>query len=303
LKQPTDHRAGVGYSLAASALFAVMYFYVTLLKPLDAQQIYGWRILLTAPFLGVYLLATGQWRHIAAIWRRVRARPAFLPFLALSSALLGIQLWLFMWAPIHGYGLDVSLGYFMLPLAMVLTGRFVFHERISRAQTLACCVAAVGVGNELVFAPRLSWPAFVVCLGYPSYFVLRRLVKTNNLGGMWVDMALSLPVGLAFVGLGGAGSTAPHASGWLPWLLVLGLGAISSAGLGCMFIASQRLSLALFGLLNYVEPVLLVLVALLLGERIAPAQWATYLPIWSAILILVAEASRSLRDPRNRIDA
>lgn len=269
-----------------------MYFYVTLLRPLDAQQIYGWRILLTAPFLGFYLALTGQWRHVATIWRRVRERPAFLPVLALSSALLGIQLWMFMWAPLHGYGLDVSLGYFLLPLAMVLTGSLVFKERISRMQTLACCVAAVGVANELLFAPRLSWPAFVVCLGYPSYFVLRRMLRTNNLGGMWVDMAFSVPVGLAFVGLGGQAHDAQ--AGWSLWLLVLGLGCISSAGLACMFIASHRLSLALFGLLNYVEPVLLVVVALLLGERIAPQQWATYISIWTAILILLAEGLRTL---------
>ena len=295
---PADHRAGVGYSLAASALFASMYFYVTLLEPLDAQQIYGWRILLTAPFLAAYLAWTRHWGDVAAIWRRVRGRPALLAVLLLSAFLLGIQLWLFMWAPIHGYGLDVSLGYFLLPLTMVLTGRLVFRERITRLQALACGLAAVGVANELLFAPRVSWPVFVVCLGYPLYFVLRRMLRTNNLGGMWVDLALNIPVGLAFVAAGGH-ERAPDAHGAVLWLLVLGLGCISSAGLACMFLASHRLNLALFGLLSYVEPVLLVVVALLLGERIAPAQWTTYAAIWSAIFLLVVEGLRAVWNRRH----
>ena len=38
--------------------------------------------------------------------------------------MLGVQLWLFLWAPLHGRALPVSLGYFLLPLVMVLAGRF-----------------------------------------------------------------------------------------------------------------------------------------------------------------------------------
>jgi chloramphenicol-sensitive protein RarD len=33
--------------------------------------------------------------------------------------MLGVQQWLFMWAPLHGNLLDVSLGYFILPIIMV----------------------------------------------------------------------------------------------------------------------------------------------------------------------------------------
>ncbi len=288
-------RAGVVYSLAASSFFAVMYFYVTLLKPFDAQQIYGWRILLSAPLLALLLVATRHWGEVVAIAQRARARPALLPLLVLSSFLLGVQQWIFMWAPLHGFALDVSLGFFLLPLAMVLTGRLVYGERITRPQQLACACAAIGVGNELLFAPRLSWPVFVVCLGYPVYFVLRRRMRTHNLGGMWIDLALSAPVGLAFVLAGAADAGTRPAPDATTWLLVLGLGFISSGGVACMFLASHRLSLALFGLLGYVEPVLLVLVALLLGERIAPQQWLTYGAIWTAIAVLVAEGLRSLR--------
>jgi chloramphenicol-sensitive protein RarD len=35
----------------------------------------------------------------------------------------------------------------------------------------------------------------------------------------------------------------------------------------------------------------MVVVALLLGEAIAPRQWLTYVPIWSAVGVLVAEGA------------
>ena len=153
---------GVASSLGASALFATLYYYTTLLEPLDGQQVYGWRILLTAPCLALLLIAIGRWGEVRQILARLPAEPRLWLALPLSSALVGLQLWLFMWAPINGHGLDVSLGYFLLPLTLVLTGRLLFGEAISRLQGLACLLAAIGVGNEMLGAASLSWPVLAV---------------------------------------------------------------------------------------------------------------------------------------------
>lgn len=292
-----ETHAGVVFSVTGSVLFALMYYQSSWLAPLGGAAIYGWRMLLTAPFLGFFILLSGRGQEIADIGRRLLARPVLGLALLLSSALVSVQLWLFLWAPINGHALDVSLGYFLLPLTLVLTGRLCFGERISRLQIVACALAALGVANELLFAPRVSWPAYVVALGYPCYFALRRVLRTNHLGGMWFDMALSLPIGVAFI-------LAPLPEGAdalrFPVLGILVLGVLSAVALACMIAASQRLKLGLFGLLSYVEPALLVVVSLLLGERIAQSQWLTYGCIWAAILLLMFEGAVALRAIRPR---
>ncbi|MBA1278203.1 MULTISPECIES: EamA family transporter RarD [Pseudomonadaceae] len=287
---------GVASSVGASILFATLYYYTSLLEPLDGQQIYGWRILLTAPCLAVLLIGFGRWGEVRQILARLSAEPRLWLALPLSSALVGLQLWLFMWAPINGHGLDVSLGYFLLPLTLVLTGRLVFGEAISRLQRLACILAAVGVGNELLLASSLSWPVLAVALGYPCYFILRRRIGTANLGGLWLDLVISLPVAATFA-LGDSATLQQVIASPRLQLLIFGLGALSALALALMIIAT-RLNLALFGLLSYVEPVLLVVVALLLGESIAPDQWLTYGAIWMAIAVLVVEGVRALRRGR-----
>ncbi len=153
------------------------------------------------------------------------------------------------------------------------------------------------MGNQLLLASSLSWPVLAVALGYPCYFVLRRKLGTASLGGLWVDLVISLPVAALFVL--GSGDTLNLLAGnpRLP-LLIAGLGALSALALGLMINASKYLSLTLFGLLSYVEPVLLVVVALLLGESIAPDQWLTYGAIWAAIVVLVLEGLRALRRGR-----
>ena len=79
-------------------------------------------------------------------------------------------------------------------------------------------------------------------------------------------------------------------------LLLPGLGLLSALAFGAMMAASRLLPLGLFGILSYVEPVLLFGVAVLfLGETFAPQQLWTYLPIWLAVLLIGWDSARLLR--------
>ncbi len=290
---------GILFSVTGSILFALLYFYSTLLAPLDGEQIFGWRTLLTFPFLTAFIAYCGHQQMITILARRMLRSPLLVAGALVTSGLLGIQLWLFMWAPLHGRALHVSLGYFLLPLTMLLTGRLLYGERLSRLQNLAAICAAFGVVNAFLQVGSLSWETLVVAFGYPVYFVLRRKMDANNLGGLWFDMTLLLPAALWFVMAGDIGFDALGAHRGL-YLLIPILGVLSSTALVFYMLASQTLSLSLFGLLGYVEPVLLVLVALLLGESIRDGEWLTYIPVWIAVLLLIADGLTSMLSRNDR---
>jgi chloramphenicol-sensitive protein RarD len=281
----------------ASCLFAVMYFYTSLMKPLSGEEIFGWRMLLTLPCVTLFLLYSGDWKLVRALTARVRQKPLMVGAMLVSASLMSVQLWLFMWAPLHGRSLQVSLGYFLLPLTMILTGRVVFGEHMSRLQKIAAGCALIGVGNELFRLGSISWETLVVALGYPLYFVLRRKLKTDNLGGLWWDMLLIIPLALTFIWRGN-----PSALEAFPrlYLLIPILGAISALALVSYILASRLLAFSVFGLLSYVEPVLLVVVALLLGESIQRDEWMTYLWIWAAVMVLVFEGVKHVLVQRRR---
>ncbi|ELH4234019.1 EamA family transporter RarD [Vibrio fluvialis] len=296
--QKTMHTPlGVTLNVIASALFALMFAYTALLQELKGEEIYGWRILLTFPLLTLFILLRGYWSQVATLFQRLRTERFFWLSRIVSSFLIGIQLWLFMWAPVNGYGLSVSLGYFIMPITMVVVGRFAFKDRMSRFQQLACLFALVGVINQLAISQTLSWPTLMVCLGYPIYFWLRYKTDTNHIGGLWFDMMLSLPFSLYFIFHSGDVLQELSINLDLLWL-ILGLGAISALALAFQSLSAPHLNLTLFGLLVYVEPVLLLLVALLLGESIYAGEWPTYIAIWLAVVVLMMEGGLSLRKSR-----
>ena len=239
---------GVLASVVASCIFGGIYYLAPLLAPLTGEQIFGWRMLVTLPFTTAWLLYSGQGAAVAAIARRVAQQWPFALLLLISSALAGVRLWLFMWAPLHGHALPVSLGYFLLPLAMVLAGRLVFGERLSRFQTAATLLAGCGMAWELWRAGGLAWSTWVVVVGYPAYFVLRRLLKTNTLAGHWLDVLLLVPVCLWFAlvdrSSGLTGWAAIVATATLHWMVPV-LGVISAVALALYMAASRVLPLGL----------------------------------------------------------
>ncbi|MBN3789028.1 EamA family transporter RarD [Burkholderia sp. Ac-20353] len=284
---------GVVLSVTASTLFALMSAYAKLLQPLTGLDIFAWRVLWTVPGAFALIALRGRWPALVALagravrdWRLVIALPA-------SAAMLGLQLWLFLWAPLHGRMLEVSLGYFLLPLTMVLVGRFYYHERLDPLQWAAVACAALGVAHEVWATRAFAWPTLVVALGYPPYFVLRRRINADSLAAFALEMALLCPVAAAMVATSTT-QVADHPV--LCALLLPGLGVLSTLALASYLKASRMLPMALFGILGYVEPVLLVAVSLLLlGETLTVAKLATYGPIWVAVALTAWHSAMLMR--------
>lgn len=279
---------GVVLSVLASITFGVLYFYTQFLQPLDSEQTFAWRMLSTLPFLTLFMWWIGDAQHIKDIYHRIVRQPTFLIWLVISSFLCTTQLWLFLWGPINGRGLEVSLGYFLLPLVMVLFGCLLYKEKLSAWQIAAVFFASIGVGHEIWRIGTIAWETAYVAVAYPIYFFLRRQFKTDHLGGFWWDLFLILPVAfyLAFYY-----SDSLSTIQLLPNLIwaILGLGFLSAFGLGSYILASRYLPFVIFGLLSYLEPVLLAFASIALGERVEAEEWLTYIPIWLAVTLLVLE--------------
>jgi chloramphenicol-sensitive protein RarD len=279
---------GVVLSVMASVTFGVLYFYTKLLGGLDSQQTFGWRIIATLPFLSVFMWFSGDLVHVKTIFQRFVKQPTLFFLLIITSALTCFQLWLFLWGPMNGRGLQVSLGYFLLPLVLVLAGSIFYKEKLSKFQIIAVAFAVVGVGHELWRLGNIAWETISVALGYSLYFLIRKAIKTDNLGGFWWDMIICVPVAFYFTQTG-VNALNQFIDAPVLLLVVSGLGVLSAIGLGSYILASRYLPMVLFGLLSYLEPVLLALASLALGESISEDEWFTYIPIWCAVGVLVLE--------------
>ena len=145
--QPPNTVLGVTLNVIGSIFFAMMFAYTALMTEFDGQEVYGWRMFLTMPCLTLFILLRGYWPQVVTIYLRLYRERFFWLTRLVSAVLVGVQLWIFMWAPINGYGLAVSLGYFILPISMVIVGRIAFKDKMSVFQQIACFFAVIGIAN------------------------------------------------------------------------------------------------------------------------------------------------------------
>ncbi|WP_306233406.1 EamA family transporter RarD [Agrococcus beijingensis] len=298
--RPNAFSLGVAASLGASVLFGALFLIPPMLQPLDGLEIVAWRILATVPVLVLLVGLTGGLRDVGAVLARIRRRPALAIVLVVDAALLGVQLWLFGWAPISGHGLDTATGYLLLPLALVVVGTVLHGERLSRIRSAAVVAAAVGVLAALLLGGAVGIATLIVALGYPVYFDLRRRFRLDSPGATVLEQAVLLPAAIALLAVRGAEGTI--AATWSHAPVIMLLGAVSGLALWLYLSASRVLPLGLFGLLSYLEPVLLVAVsALLLDEQLGLADALVYGPIACALLLLAIETARR-RPAGRRVD-
>ncbi|MBK0419488.1 EamA family transporter RarD [Leucobacter sp. CSA1] len=305
MPQSSSHGAsfasrGVLASVGASVFFAGIYFVTPMLTPLPSEPLWALRNIVTLPFVALVLVVIRQWSLVVDVIAKVRRRPLLALGVAVCGFLVAVQLWLFGWAPLHGRGLQVALGYFLLPLVLVVIGRFLYKDKMTWWQWAACGIAAVGVGFEAIRVGGVSWETLLVALGYPVYFVLRRSMGTGHLGGMFWEFAAMAPVAVVFLTIELTSGSSLQQNPSLYWLGPA-FGLLSAVALLLYLGASWLLPMALFGLLSYVEPALLIVASVLNGERIGHDEWFTYGAIWCAVLVLIAggavQIARSRRGP------
>ena len=281
---------GTVASVLSSVLFSLMFLFGLFMLPLSGTQVALWRVLMMLLSLVILVSLTKQWQHVFDYVKTLKTPKEWLIFV-LPTPILGGQIWLFMWGPVNGFGLDVTLGYFLLPLVMIVIGRFFYHESMSTLQWLAAIFAALGIGYDILQYGSVSWVTLFVCLGYPPYYLLRRMLAVPPITGLLSDLTLLTPVVLIMLYVSGGFSVAAQDTKF--WYLLPLLGAFSALAMSLTMIASSKLPVSLFGALSYVEPMLLFVlsIAVLSQSLDEGGSLFMYGMITLALLVMIVDSA------------
>lgn len=292
-----DTPRGILAALAAYLCWGLFPLFWRLLASVDARELIAhrhvWSLVAVAALLG----CLGGARELFAAFRR----PALLGVTFVAAVLLTLNWLLFVWGVNHGHVIECSLGYFLMPLANVLVGRFALGEPLSRMQTGAVCVAAGGVGVLVWRTGAVPWIALGIVATWAPYALLKKRAALPALPGFALETLLLTPLALAYLGWlawhdrGALG----HASAGVVGLVLLS-GVVTALPLVLFADGARRLRFTTLGLLQYLVPTLQFLVGwAVFGEPLTSDRVIAFACIWGGLALYAADLIRTARGFRH----
>lgn len=263
----------------------------------DPVEIMAHRIVWTVVLLGGIVLVTqgfGAIVRAVGSWRR-------LGILAVTTVLITINWSVFIYAVVNNQLVASSLGYYINPLLNVVLGVAFLGERLSRRQSAAVALAAVGVLSLIVLHGSLPWISLILPLSFGLYGLIRKKATIDPVIGLLVETALIFPVCLGYLlWLGSDGIFATDGLG--TDLLLMLSGPITGVPMVLFVYSAQRLNLSTVGLLQYIGPTgQLLMGVLLFGESFTTGHAIAFACIWVALVLYSADTlSLHRADQRRR---
>src|SRR3954452_11648412 len=135
------HRGGLVFGLLAYALWGILPLYFKAIATVPPFDIVAHRVLWSLPFLAALVAVSRGWPKV----REAVAHQRTVGILLVTALLIGGNWLLYVYAVTSGHILAASFGYYLNPLAQVLLGNFLRHERLRRLQWTAVALAAAGI--------------------------------------------------------------------------------------------------------------------------------------------------------------
>ncbi len=288
--------AGIAFGLAAYLWWGLCPVYFKAVAHVPPLEVLAQRIVWSLVLLMILMWRRGRLAEL----RRAARQPRVILALSLSTVLVAVNWFVFIWAVTNGQLLQASLGYFINPLVNVLLGMVVLRERLRRWQWLSLALAIAGVvmlGLRLGELPVIS---LVLAFSFGLYGLIRKLVDVGATAGLTIETALLTPLALvAMVIWNGQGVLAfGHLDRGTDGLLMLS-GVVTALPLVWFAAGARRLRYATMGFLQYVAPTGQFLLAVLAyQEPFSREKLLSFGLIWLALAIYSADAALSLRRRR-----
>jgi chloramphenicol-sensitive protein RarD len=285
--------AGVVYAGSAFLIWGLSPIYWKAMQSVPALEIVTHRVVWSFLFLLVLTLAQRRWGE----FKEVLQTPRTLLILALTTFLVSCNWLLYIWAVNAGFMLQASLGYYINPLVNVLLGMVFLKERLRRPQTLAVLLACAAVVYRTVSYGELPWIALTLGFTFGFYGLIRKVAPVSSLVGLTVETLLLTAPGVIYLVMleFQAASALFHASRSLDMLLI-GTGVFTAVPLLFFNLGARRINLSTVGLMQYIAPSGMFLLAVLVyGEPFTAAQVWTFVLIWTALAIYSIDSVRTYR--------
>ena len=272
---------GILAILAACVIWGLSPLYYNLLTMVPPLELLAQRTLWSFLFFALVLGLQGRF---SALIHALGNRGHVITLFAAACA-IAVNWYFFIYSVQINRVSEASLGYFIFPLVAVVFGLIVFKEKLSALQWVAVALAVFAVlilPYGLGVAP---WLALVLSLSFGTYSVLKKRLDLSPVISVTLEVMLLLPLTVPYL-LIQNWPIQDSTDSWQIWFLLMGSGPLTATPLILFSYATRRISMSTVGIMQYINPSIQFLVALLIfAEPMTDWHFGAFSIIWVAVVI------------------
>jgi chloramphenicol-sensitive protein RarD len=297
----TEAGKGVAALVAACTVWGLSGLYYKLLAHVAPIEILAHRTLWSLVFFTLVLLVQGRLSQLRAALASVRA----VGIVLFAALMISTNWFVFILSIQIGRATEASLGYYLFPLVAVGIGRVIFGERLSRMQAAAVALAALAVTILTLGLGVAPWIALVLSMSFGLYSLVKKQLSAGPVVSVTAEVLLLSPIALGVLLFAHQGTGGVFGADLTDSLLLMFSGILTAGPLMLFSYASKRVRMGTVGLVQYINPTLQFLVAVMIfSEPFSTWHLVAFALIWSALtLYSVSSVSLERAARRARVNA
>ncbi|MCR6712466.1 MAG: EamA family transporter RarD [Demequina sp.] len=291
-------RSGLIFGASAYLVWGLFPLLMHALIPASAIEITAQRAVWSLVVCLVIVGAARSWGRL----RVVLANRKTFWTLALAAVLIAFNWLVYVYAVVSDQVASASLGYYINPLVTVALGVTLLGERLRRMQLVAVVVAAVAVAVIGFEMGQLPWISLALALSFGFYGLIKKRVgaSVDAVTGLTVETMVLAPFALiALLWMRARGTLTFGARGseglGLHHDVLLMFAGVATVGALLLFAAgAARLPLNITGLLQYIAPTMMFMLAVwYFHEPMPTGRWIGFALVWVALILITADSWRA----------
>lgn len=272
---------GILAILAACVIWGLSPLYYNLLTMVPPLELLAQRTLWSFLFFALVLGLQGRF---SALIHALGNRGHVITLFAAACA-IAVNWYFFIYSVQINRVSEASLGYFIFPLVAVVFGLIVFKEKLSALQWVAVALAVFAVLILTYGLGVAPWLALVLSLSFGTYSVLKKRLDLSPVISVTLEVMLLLPLTVPYL-LIQNWPIPDSTDSWQIWFLLMGSGPLTATPLILFSYATRRISMSTVGIMQYINPSIQFLVALLIfAEPMTDWHFGAFSIIWVAVVI------------------
>lgn len=268
--------------IATFMMWGLFPIYFKLLENVPAIEVLAHRVVWSLLFLFMIIAYRKRIKNII----RYTGNKKLMRALFLTGVLIASNWGIYIYAVSTDRILYASLGYLINPLFSILLGAIFLKEKLSRPTKISICLVVAAIANEMYALGEIPFISLLLPGTFAIYGLLKKQIQIAAIDGLFFETMLIFPLAiiyLSFLGISGNGAFSFSKTGFL----LAFSGIVTVLPLITFNFAAVHLKLQTIGFLQYISPIIAVLLAVFVyGEHLEMHKIISFAIILASLAIV-----------------